>query len=171
MFQERCSVASDVLMKGNWSSFGQVVGVIAAFFTIILSVLFLKDRYSPSEEFMSDQSNIPQVVISNELSDLESLLANQLNSSLRNHQCSDVELVSVEALGILTPSEQSTSGFTGFFLEGSAELRSRGKLLQIGIAGTGKGPAAQVNAISMASEKFMKRILTDSSFETYCVSQ
>lgn len=155
-------------------SFGNVVFVIAAVFSIVVSALFIWDRLFLSENNPYDGVSLRDRATSQEasdlgpLSDLETLLASQLKRSLSSSNCSGAQLIHLEASGQLTPAEQTNSGFTGYFLGGRAELELGGSILQVTISGTGKGPAAKSNALAMAADNLLASIANESSFGVYC---
>ncbi|MEM1046942.1 MAG: hypothetical protein AAGL24_12345 [Pseudomonadota bacterium] len=149
-------------------SFGKVVGTIAAVLTIIVSVIALWDRIFLVEEDTPEPLPQSEIIQLTDLSELEQEVAGQIQLLLVSSGCSDAKLLKVEASAQRTPAEQSHSGFDGYFLEGSATLSVGDKIRKIRLVGNGKGPAAQGNAITMASKEFLNMVNNDSSLNVHC---
>lgn len=162
------NTANKAATREDRRSFGYVVGAIAAVCTIVLSVLFLKDRYFPTDTKEVAVLTPEKPINQGDETDLEIAVVSQLRSSLSKESCSELNLMDVKAFGRLTPADQSTSGFEGYFLEGKAELTVGGESFVFRLTGTGKGPAAQEKAITMASENFMAMIGNESRLAAFC---
>ena len=81
---------------------------------------------------------------------IEAKLGQRLDEMLRAKGCTGLSLSDVAAVLSVTPAAESSSGFDGYFLEGSATLAGLAAPHRLRLLGTGKGPAGEAGAIDMA---------------------
>ncbi len=92
----------------------------------------------------------------------------QLFTQLTVLGCESINLEIVTVNGSATEKSETTSGFSGYFLEGSVTLVSGETTVKLPLKGTGKGPTAQARALDMAAEQFSALLMRNSAIAPYC---
>lgn len=162
----------DVSGLGSKSAIGGVIFLAAAIFSLILGAFELWDRIFPDRVEKVSLETAPQATsVAPEPQDALTeghALAVAIEEMLMSMICTKTELGRISVAERNTSAKDSTSGFEGLYLEGNVVVTFDGTPHSFRLAGSGKGPAREVEARIMAVDGLSKSIRATDEFLLFC---